>query len=117
VTVYIGVELFFTDQMSILASLDDLYEFKIGIKYDIDFSVWESAVFTLDAETVNAYEQVVVQMQYDVFKGMGKFAMYAGVNEIPGGYKDRIQSKYMGAFTQLLILDPLEANQTYFIVL
>jgi hypothetical protein len=40
VTVYIGVELFFTDQMSILATLEDLYEFHIGIKYDIDFAVW-----------------------------------------------------------------------------
>ena len=39
-------------------------------------------------------------MQYDVFKDMGKFAMYAGVNEIPSGYKNRIKSKYMGAFTQ-----------------
>jgi hypothetical protein len=78
--VYIGVELFFTDQMSILASTEDLYEFKIGVKYDIDFMVWESAVFTLDANAVNQYEQVVVQMQYDAFKGMGKFAMYAGVN-------------------------------------
>lgn len=74
-------------------------------------------MFTLEAEDVNQYEQLVVQMQYDVFKGMGKFAMYAGVDKIPTGYKDRIQSKYMGAFTQLLILDPIEANQTYYIVL
>ena len=49
VTVYIGVELFFTDQMSILTTVEDLYQFKIGVKYDIDFAVWESAVFTLDA--------------------------------------------------------------------
>lgn len=56
-------------------------------------------------------------MQYDVFKDMGKFAMYAGVNEIPSGYKNRIKSKYMGAFTQILILEPLEDNQTYYIVL
>jgi hypothetical protein len=79
-TVYIGVELFFTDQMSILATLEDLYEFHIGIKYDIDFAVWESAVFTLEAEDVNEHEQLIVQMQYDVYKGMGKFAMYAGVD-------------------------------------
>ena len=50
VTVYIGVEVFFTDQMSILATLEDVYDFKIGINYDIDFTLWESAVFTLEAD-------------------------------------------------------------------
>lgn len=42
--------------------------------------MWESAVFTLEAEDVNQHEQLIVQMQYDVFRGMGKFAMYAGVD-------------------------------------
>jgi len=35
--------------MTILATLEDIYPFKIGINYDIDFTVWESAVFTLPA--------------------------------------------------------------------
>lgn len=55
ITVFIGVELFFTDQMTILATLEEIYPFKIGVNYDIDFSVWESAVFTLEAEDVNDY--------------------------------------------------------------
>jgi hypothetical protein len=43
-------------------------------------------------------------MQYDSFKDAGRFAMYAGVDQIPSGFDERIQSKYTGAFTQILIL-------------
>lgn len=56
-------------------------------------------------------------MQYDTYKDVGRFALYAGINEIPNNYANRIESKYMGAFTQILILEPLEDNSTYYIVL
>jgi hypothetical protein len=48
--------------MTILVELEDIYPAKIGIKYDIDFHVWESGVFTLSAEDFNQYEQIIVQM-------------------------------------------------------
>ncbi len=104
VTVYIGVQLLLSDQMSILATVEDIYPFKVGINYDIDFAVWESAVFTLSADEVNLYEQLVVQMQYDSFQDAGKFALFAGVDHIPNNDTNRIEGKFMGAFTQILIL-------------
>jgi hypothetical protein len=46
-------------------------------------------------------------MQYDSYNTVGKFGLYAGVDKIPNNYNDRIESRFMGAFTQILILEPL----------
>ncbi len=76
--------------MSILATLEDIYPFKVGIKYDIDFTQWESAVFTIEASEVNLYEQLVIEMQYDSFQDAGKFALFAAVDQIPNNDTNRI---------------------------
>jgi len=71
---------------------------------------------TLSAEQFNQYEQVVILMQYDSWNNVGKFALYAGLNKIPNSWEDRIQSRYMGAFTQILILDPIPTGEVYYLV-
>jgi hypothetical protein len=40
ITMYIGVEVFDTKKLSILATVEEVIQAKVGIKYDVDFSIW-----------------------------------------------------------------------------
>lgn len=46
-------------------------------------------------------------MQYQAYNTVGRFALFAGVDKVPTNSNDRIEGKFMGAFTQILILDQL----------